>query len=110
MDANEIDQPVFEISGDHSCGLLNSSPIASGVAHCLRIRRKVIDIFRREQVFQEKQPKLLHILGKLHGHARRKALMHIMQQPDLIAQFLAAGSKSFSVFRMYRAAGSNTEP
>ena len=51
---------------------------------------EVGEVFGRERVFQEEQPELLGLLAELHGLVGRDALMHVVQQLDLVAQFVAA--------------------
>ena len=51
---------------------------------------EVSQVFRRKRVFQKEHLKLLGFLAELHGQVRRQSLVHIMQQFDFIAQFLAA--------------------
>ncbi len=52
------------ISGVHSCGLLNSSPMAMGVEHCWRMMRNQLDVLGRERILEEEQAEALAILGR----------------------------------------------
>ena len=54
------------MSGLHSCGLLNSSPIAIGVAHCWRMSRNHCDVLGRQRVLEEEQLELLHVFRELN--------------------------------------------
>ena len=40
---------------------------------------EVVDVFRRERVFEEEQPELLHVFRELYCQARRHTFMHVMQ-------------------------------
>ena len=51
---------------------------------------EVRDVFRRQRVFHEEQLELFRVLAELHRLVGRHALVHVVQQFDLLAQLLAA--------------------
>ena len=77
------------MSGRHSCGLLNSSPMASGVADWCRMVSNQPMSSGRQEIFQEEQPVRLDVLGELHGVNRMKTFMHVVQQLDVVTHLTA---------------------
>jgi hypothetical protein len=77
------------MSGVHSCGLLNSSPMAMAwrSAGASGGSRRVLG---REWVFEKEQSERLDILCELDSLRRPHALVHVVQQLHFLAQLLAA--------------------
>ena len=86
MDTDVVDKALL-ISGVHSCGLLKSSPIASGVVQTWRIWRSR-RCLRAQNVFQEEEAERLDGFGEFHRKAWRHALVNIVQQFDFFAELL----------------------
>ncbi len=62
---------------------------------------EVSDVFRGERVFHEEQVILLGFLGEHDGLVGRDALVHVVQQIDLVAQLhRGPASNSFSARRI----------
>src|SRR5690348_6931993 len=56
---------------------------------------KVIDIFWRKRIFDEEHVELFRLLTKLNALIWRKALVHIMDEPNFFAQLFPANFQHF---------------
>ena len=77
------------ISGTYSCWVLNSSPIAIGIARLLPDQLEVVLLLGRQRVLEEERAVLLQLLAQLHGLAGRDPLVDVVQQLDLVAELRA---------------------